>query len=121
MEELTSPCSSTTLVSVSQEIIPTIQNRLQFIIQTRPEWWVYTIYWQAYTENKNNHNGIVLSCCDGHFRGPKKDVAAVVSKNCGSQKDETTTFGFDFEIMKKKNSTTTSLFSQEEEMHVDRE
>lgn len=118
-----SPSSSSSLVSVSQDrAVPTIQQRLQFIIQTRPEWWVYAILWQVDPNNNNNNsnsNGVVLTCCDGHFRGPKNDVAAA-SKERGSQKDETTTFGFDFEITRKRPSTGTNVFSEEGEMDVDR-
>ncbi|PON36150.1 Basic helix-loop-helix transcription factor [Trema orientale] len=108
MEELMSPsCSSSTLVPFSQDITPTIQERLLFIFQNRPEWWVYAIFWQAYNKDLNNNNsGVVLSWCDGHFRGHKN--AAAASK----------TGGLDFEIMSKK--TTARVFSEEEEMDVDR-
>ncbi|XP_062074693.1 transcription factor bHLH14-like [Humulus lupulus] len=113
MAELMSPCSSTS-VSVSQEIaMMTLQQRLQFIVQTRPEWWVYSIFWQAY---KDDNNGVVLSWSDGHFRGLKSKSSG------GSQKDEATTFGFDFEIMTRKKDSphTIPAFPEEEEvMDVD--
>ncbi|XP_048320232.2 transcription factor MYC2 [Ziziphus jujuba] len=75
MEEIMSSCSSSTLMSAAcqESIPPTIQNRLQFIVRSRPEWWVYSIFWQAY---KDNSGRVTLSWCDGHFRGNNKDKSA---------------------------------------------
>ncbi|KAF8412072.1 hypothetical protein HHK36_000025 [Tetracentron sinense] len=69
MDEIISSSSSSSIFSVSQETPqPTLQQRLQFIVQSRPEWWAYAIFWQK----SNGHNGrLVLAWGDGHFRGTK--------------------------------------------------
>ncbi|KAK7316505.1 hypothetical protein RJT34_00012 [Clitoria ternatea] len=41
-----------------------IQQRLQFILQNRPEWWVYAIFWQA-----SDKDHATLEWGDGYFRG----------------------------------------------------
>lgn len=47
-----------------------LQRTLQFLVQTRPEWWVYAIFWKA----ARDHDGrLLLAWGDGHFRG-NKDV-----------------------------------------------
>ncbi|XAR53920.1 hypothetical protein NMG60_11028863 [Bertholletia excelsa] len=52
----------------SPESLPTLQQRLQFILQSQPEWWAYAIFWQS----SNDHNGrFFLSWGDGHFQGTK--------------------------------------------------
>ncbi|XP_030502958.2 transcription factor MYC3-like [Cannabis sativa] len=117
MEELImSPnCSSTSHhVSVTQENITmmTIQQKLQFIIQTRPEWWVYSIFWQAYKDN----NGVVLSWGDGHFRGLNKNT----TPQNNNRLPETTPFGFDFEIMPRYKTPFPEQVAQDDEiMDVD--
>ncbi|KAK8945458.1 Transcription factor bHLH14 [Platanthera guangdongensis] len=50
MEELNSPPS-------------TLQYRLQSLLNSRPEWWAYAIFWRASPEHE------FLSFGDGHFRG----------------------------------------------------
>ncbi|KAG2676944.1 hypothetical protein I3760_12G074700 [Carya illinoinensis] len=60
--------SSSPLVPVCHETSPTIEQLLQFIVQSRPEWWVYSIFWQKSTDN-NGH--AVLSWGGGHFRGTR--------------------------------------------------
>lgn len=58
---------------------PTIQNRLQSILRSRPEWWIYAIFWQAHKENSGRVN---LSWGDGHFRGNKDRASAgIISTN----------------------------------------
>ncbi|KAF5956895.1 hypothetical protein HYC85_004120 [Camellia sinensis] len=47
---------------------PPIQQRLQFIMQSRSEWWVYAIFWQA---SEDSNDRFLLSWCNGHFRGTK--------------------------------------------------
>uniref|UniRef100_A0A2P2NYG9 Transcription factor n=1 Tax=Rhizophora mucronata TaxID=61149 RepID=A0A2P2NYG9_RHIMU len=70
MEELIiSPSSSSSLVSLSQETTPTLQQRLQFMVQSQPDWWAYAIFWQTTTDDNGS---IYLSCGDGHFQGTKE-------------------------------------------------
>lgn len=69
MEEILSPSSSSSLISLAQETTSTLQQRLQFFLHSRPEWWVYSIFWQA---SKDASGRPVLSWGDGHFRGNKK-------------------------------------------------
>ncbi|XP_059643752.1 transcription factor bHLH14-like [Cornus florida] len=59
-----SPISSFLFLGTS----PTHQQRLQFIVRSRAEWWVYAIFWQAL---KDNNGRLALSWGDGHFRGIK--------------------------------------------------
>ncbi|KAM7525942.1 hypothetical protein LguiA_015844 [Lonicera macranthoides] len=68
MEDMISSSSSSFLC---QPTPPTLQQRLHFIVQTRPEWWDYAIFWIASKDPNNNGSGFVLSWADGHFRGPK--------------------------------------------------
>ena len=71
MEELIiSPSSSSSLVSLPQETPPTLQQRLQFIVQSQPEWWAYAIFWQTTNASDNGHH-LFLSWADGHFQGTK--------------------------------------------------
>nr|ARO35917.1 MYC4 [Betula platyphylla] len=69
MEELIiSPSSSSSLVSLPQETPPTLQQRLQFVVQSQPDWWTYAIFWQS----ANDDNGqMFLAWGDGHFLGTK--------------------------------------------------
>ncbi|KAG4938013.1 hypothetical protein AAZX31_16G018800 [Glycine max] len=71
MEELIiSPSSSSSLVSLSQENpTPTLQQKLQFLLQSQPDWWVYAIFWQASHDDNGN---LYLSFGEGHFQGTKE-------------------------------------------------
>ncbi|XP_061357370.1 transcription factor MYC4-like [Gastrolobium bilobum] len=63
-----SPSSSS--VSLTQEnTSPTLHQKLQFLLQTQPDWWVYAIFWQ--TTNDENGN-LYLSWGEGHFQGTKE-------------------------------------------------
>ncbi|KAJ6400782.1 hypothetical protein OIU84_016250 [Salix udensis] len=69
MEELIiSPSISSSLVSSSHETPPTLQQRLQFIVQSQPDWWSYAIFWQT---SKDDSGQIFLAWGDGHFQGSK--------------------------------------------------
>lgn len=46
-----------------------LQQRLQYIIQSRCEHWAYAIFWQATKDDVNNK--FILSWGDGYFRGTK--------------------------------------------------
>nr|WIE96162.1 basic helix-loop-helix transcription factor [Loropetalum chinense var. rubrum]WIE96164.1 basic helix-loop-helix transcription factor [Loropetalum chinense var. rubrum] len=85
MEEMiiSSPTSSS-LISVSQEPPPTLQQRLQFVVENQPEWWTYAIFWQT----SNDDNGrLFLTWGDGHFQGmkdvlvPKSTITTYGSNN----------------------------------------
>ncbi|KAA8546855.1 hypothetical protein F0562_003284 [Nyssa sinensis] len=55
---------------------PTLQQRLQFVVQSRPEWWSYAIFWQT----SNDDNGrLFLAWGDGHFQGTKDTVLKLSS------------------------------------------
>ncbi|XP_058225366.1 transcription factor MYC2-like [Rhododendron vialii] len=58
MDEIIQPSSSLSL-----------QQRLQFIIQSRNEWWAYAIFWQA---TKDINGNFLLSWGGGHFQGTKQ-------------------------------------------------
>ncbi|TKY47950.1 Transcription factor bHLH14 [Spatholobus suberectus] len=45
-----------------------LQQRLQFLVQSRPEWWVYAIFWHA---TKDGDSPLTLEYGDGYFRGTK--------------------------------------------------
>ncbi|GLT84838.1 hypothetical protein SLE2022_030500 [Rubroshorea leprosula] len=71
MDELIiSPSSSSSLVSLSHETPATltIQQKLQFVIQSQPDWWAYAIFWQT---SNDDHGRIILGWGDGHFQGSK--------------------------------------------------
>ncbi|KAE7999309.1 hypothetical protein FH972_003753 [Carpinus fangiana] len=70
MEEIIiSPSSSSSLVSLPQETPPsTLQQRLQFVVQSQPEWWTYAIFWQSANDDNGN---LFLGWGDGHFQGTK--------------------------------------------------
>ncbi|GMJ00467.1 hypothetical protein like AT4G00870 [Hibiscus trionum] len=55
-------------VTLGPDASPTLQKRLQFIVQSRPEWWVYSIFWQA---SRDARCHLVLSWGDGYFRGTR--------------------------------------------------
>ncbi|RWW60092.1 hypothetical protein BHE74_00032929 [Ensete ventricosum] len=68
MEELPviSPSSSSPPLSFHQPAPATeLQRRLQCLLQARPEWWAYAIFWRASPDHR------VLSFGDGHFRGAR--------------------------------------------------
>ncbi|XP_011022409.1 PREDICTED: transcription factor MYC2-like [Populus euphratica] len=99
MDEILSPSSPSSLISFTQETSSTLQKRLQFFLYSRPEWWVYSIFWQA---SKDASGRPVLSWGDGHFRGNKK----YASKD--SNKQNHPKFGFNIERK--------SLFTEDTDM-----
>ncbi|XWS46288.1 hypothetical protein CRYUN_Cryun14cG0052600 [Craigia yunnanensis] len=70
MEELIiSPSSFSAIVSFSQETPPsTLQQRLQFVIQSQQDWWAYAIFWQTSNDDLGR---LFLAWADGHFQGTK--------------------------------------------------
>ncbi|XVF72963.1 hypothetical protein PTKIN_Ptkin12aG0162600 [Pterospermum kingtungense] len=79
MEELIiSPSSSSSLVSFTQETPPsTLQQRLQFVIQSQQDWWAYAIFWQTSNDDQGH---LFLSWGDGYFQGTK-DTSPRLSSN----------------------------------------
>ncbi|KDP25207.1 hypothetical protein JCGZ_20363 [Jatropha curcas] len=91
-----SPTSSSSLLSFCQEPphpLP-IQQRLQYILQNHPEWWLYAIFWQA---SKDASGRLVLSWGDGSFRGSNKDFAA-------TRPNKHNQFKFGFQLERKRSS-----------------
>lgn len=76
MEDLIiSPSSSSSLISLSHENPSptlTLQQKLQFLLQTQPEWWVYAIFWQASNDDNGN---LFLSFGEGHFQPTHKQTS----------------------------------------------
>ncbi|KAK4411549.1 Transcription factor MYC2 [Sesamum angolense] len=69
---IVSPSSSSSIlssVSPHQQLPPTLQKRLQYILQHQPDWWAYAILWQT---SKDDNGRISLSWGDGHFQGTKE-------------------------------------------------
>ncbi|PON75479.1 Basic helix-loop-helix transcription factor [Parasponia andersonii] len=79
MEDLMiSPSSSSSLVSLSHEAAapPSLQQRLQFIVQSQPDWWAYAIFWQTSSDDSGR---LFLTWADGHFQGPKHTASPPTS------------------------------------------
>lgn len=74
-----SPSSSSSLVSLSthEASPPTLQQMLQFIIQSQPDWWAYAIFWQT---TKDDNGRLFLAWGDGHFQGVK-DIISPINSN----------------------------------------
>ncbi|KAJ9186694.1 hypothetical protein P3X46_002239 [Hevea brasiliensis] len=106
MEEITSPSSTSSFMSFCQETSPPLQQRLQFILQSRPEWWVYAIFWQA---SKDATGRLVLSWGDGHFCGTKEFAAKACNKLNQPK------FGFNLE-RKMINKESPTLFGDDMDM-----
>ncbi|EEF43447.1 transcription factor MYC1 [Ricinus communis] len=105
MEEIMSNFpSSASMISFCQESLPPLQQRLQYILQSRPEWWVYAIFWQA---SKEPNGRLVLSWGDGDFRD-SKGLAVKPSNN----KQNQLKYGFNLE-RKKVTRDFQSLFGDE--------
>ncbi|KAF8379937.1 hypothetical protein HHK36_027402 [Tetracentron sinense] len=68
MDEIISSSSSHSLFSGYKLTPPTLQQRLQFIVQSRSEWWAYAIFWQ---QSSDDNGRLLLAWGDGHFRGSK--------------------------------------------------
>nr|AMP82921.1 transcription factor MYC4 [Catalpa bungei] len=68
---IVSPSSSSSILSsVSHQQLPsTLQKKLQYILQTQPDWWAYAILWHA---SKDDNGRIFLTWGDGHFQGTKE-------------------------------------------------
>ncbi|XP_040988798.1 transcription factor MYC2-like [Juglans microcarpa x Juglans regia] len=107
MDEIISFSSSSSLVNAYHEASsPTIQQRLQFIIQSRPEWWIYSIFWQT---SEDSNGQVVLSWGDGHFRG-SRDFVSKVSNDKG---DDQTRYGFGLDRKRVSKGLLQSLLAED--------
>lgn len=61
-----SPSSSS---SFAHDSTLSLNQRLQFLLQSQTEWWVYAIFWQLKSKHPNGCN--ILTFGDGIFRGTK--------------------------------------------------
>ncbi|KAJ9171561.1 hypothetical protein P3X46_014914 [Hevea brasiliensis] len=70
--------SSSSLLPSSQETPATIQQRLQFMLQSQPDWWAYAIFWQT----SNDETGrVFLAWGDGHFQGTRDTSPKLTTVN----------------------------------------
>ncbi|KAK4804215.1 hypothetical protein SAY86_004032 [Trapa natans] len=69
MEEFEIVSSATSSPPGTGDASLTLQQKLARLIQTRPEWWAYSIFWQAGRERATGR--LILTCRDWHFRGPQ--------------------------------------------------
>ncbi|XP_004510627.1 transcription factor bHLH14 [Cicer arietinum] len=74
-----SPSSSSSMISFPHEKnpspsppppqIPTLEQKLQFLLQAQPNHWVYAIFWQTTKDERDN---IFLTWGEGHFHDTKE-------------------------------------------------
>ncbi|KAE8698009.1 hypothetical protein F3Y22_tig00110607pilonHSYRG00300 [Hibiscus syriacus] len=79
MEDLIiSPSSSSSLVSFSQETAPsTLQQRLQFMVQSQQDLWAYAVFWQTLNDDLGR---LFLAWGDGYLQCTK-DMSPNLSSN----------------------------------------
>lgn len=120
MEEINivSSCLTTPYNICQDNSAATLQQRLQFILQNRPECWVYSIFWQP---SKDRNNGVSLSWAGGHFRGTR-DFSSKRSSIHKLDNNYQPKFGLDLERPKKVvNREVEALFHNfHEDMDMDR-
>ncbi|KAK1296027.1 Transcription factor MYC2 [Acorus calamus] len=78
MDEILSPSSSCSppILTPTTTVIPSdLQLRLQYLLNSRPEWWSYAIFWRATPDSSAAGRLPLLSWGDGHFRGSKSRSA----------------------------------------------
>nr|WKE35186.1 basic helix-loop-helix family protein [Rosa persica] len=109
MEEINIIPSCSPPYSICQETcVNTLQQRLQLIVQNRPEFWVYSIFWQA---SKDRNGGVSLSWAGGHFRGTRDFSSKKLDNNYPLK------FGLDLERPKKViNRQVEALFQEDMDM-----
>ncbi|BFG32092.1 hypothetical protein CerSpe_183660 [Prunus speciosa] len=105
MEEIISSSSPT---NFCQEDSSIFQKRLQFIFQNRPEWWVYSIFWQA---SNDSNDQVSLSWAGGDFR-INRDLATKSSNKVVNNYNPK--FGFNnVERRKVENEDVENLFHED--------
>ncbi|ONI06891.1 hypothetical protein PRUPE_5G087600 [Prunus persica] len=93
MEAIISSCSSP---NFCQENLGTFQQRLQFIFQNRPEWWLYWIFWQS---SKDSNDQVSLSWAAGDFR-VNSDLAS--KRNNKVSNNHQPKFGFNKKVTSRE-------------------
>ncbi|KAI6706975.1 hypothetical protein NL676_009937 [Syzygium grande] len=73
MEELASCASPSSVVLFHHRASFTLQQLLHWILQTRTEEWVYSIFWRP---SRDEYGCLVLTWGHGHFRGTTRDPFA---------------------------------------------
>jgi transcription factor MYC2 len=61
-----------------QKQTQTLQQKLQFLLQTQSDNWVYAIFWQTTKDEKGNP---ILSWGEGHFQGTNKEATTSNGRN----------------------------------------
>ncbi|KAM0996329.1 hypothetical protein ACFX2I_006319 [Malus domestica] len=113
MEEIISSSSSPSFCQ--DHTLSTFQQRLQFIIQNRPECWVYSIFWQASKDSTTDQ--VALSWAGGHFSNPK-DHAASDSRSNGPINSYQPKFGYNKKVVVNRE-VELGFFHDVEDMLVD--
>ncbi|KAF9601369.1 hypothetical protein IFM89_019101 [Coptis chinensis] len=67
----TSSLTPSSIYSPCRETSSTLQQTLQFFVESRPEQWDYAIFWQ---KSEDVNGGLVLAWGDGHFCGTKDTI-----------------------------------------------
>ncbi|XP_004309579.1 PREDICTED: transcription factor MYC2-like [Fragaria vesca subsp. vesca] len=111
MEEINIISSCSPPYSICQETSAnTLQQRLQLIVQNRPELWVYSIFWQA---SKDRNGVLSLSWAGGHSRGTR-DFSSKKLDNYYQPK-----FGLELQTPKKGiNRQVQALFQEDMDMDI---
>ncbi|KAI6706973.1 hypothetical protein NL676_009935 [Syzygium grande] len=92
MGEITSSASFSLLAPLPKETSLNLQQYLHFLLQFRPDDWVYSIFWQP---SRDDRGCLVLTWGDGQFCG-MKDLASNNSTNQRVSKELRTPVGADF-------------------------
>lgn len=71
-------CSIMALLNPNTSPQPSLQTRLHFILQNRPEKWLYAIFWQA---SKDSNDRLVLLWADGYITGSNNDLLLLTSND----------------------------------------
>ncbi|CAN6558184.1 unnamed protein product [Malus baccata var. baccata] len=109
MEEILSSCCPP---DFCQET--TFQQRLQFIVQNVPEWWVYSIFWRA---SKDSSDQVSLSWAGGHFQNTHDHLASKRSNQVTSSYQPK--FGFNNVEGKKVTNREVEALLHDDVMDLD--
>ncbi|KAK2406763.1 transcription factor MYC2 [Trifolium repens] len=73
-----------------QKQTQTLQQKLQFLLQTQSDNWVYAIFWQTTKDEQGNP---ILSWGEGHFQGTNKETTTSNRRNDADTDTDTCTNG----------------------------
>ncbi|CAL0307932.1 unnamed protein product [Lupinus luteus] len=87
MEDLIASSSSSSFVSLLKENPATLPQRLQVLVESQLDWWVYAIFWQT---KKDENDNLYLSWGEGYFQGTKEITPTLqqLSNTCSNDKDQ---------------------------------